>query len=185
MSLEALKESLPDYAKDLKLNLSSLAQEALLSEQQRAGTFIACALASRERTTTNAIMREFAPKLSPEALNAARAAASIMAMNNIYYRFTHLASAPDYKTLPARLRMNVIGKPGVDKVDFELWCLAVSAINGCGVCIDSHEKILRDAGLTAEQVQAAVRIAAVVHAVAATLEGEAHTADLAAITLAA
>jgi alkyl hydroperoxide reductase subunit D len=185
MSLDALKESLPEYAKDLKLNLSSLAQEASLNEQQRAGTFIACALAARERSTTSAIMREFAPKLSPEALNAARAAASIMAMNNIYYRFTHLASAPDYKTLPARLRMNIIGKPGVDKVDFELWCLAVSAINGCGVCIDSHEKILRDAGLSAEQIQAAVRIAATVHAVAATLDGEAHSTDLAINAVAA
>jgi lipoyl-dependent peroxiredoxin subunit D len=185
MSIEALKDSLPDYAKDLKLNLSSLAQEALLSEQQRAGTFIACALASRERSTTSAILSEFEPRLSPEALNAARAAASIMAMNNIYYRFTHLASAPDYKTLPARLRMNVIGKPGVDKVDFELWCLAVSAINGCGVCIDSHEKILRDAGLTAEQIQAAVRIAATVHAVAATLDGEAHSTDIAINAVAA
>ena len=99
--------------------------------------------------------------------------------------FTHLASAPDYKTLPARLRMNVIGKPGVDKVDFELWCLAVSAINGCGVCIDSHEKILREAGLSAEQIQAAVRIAATVHGVAATLDGEAHSADLATNAVAA
>jgi alkyl hydroperoxide reductase subunit D len=178
MSLDALKDALPEYAKDLKLNLSSLATEASLTEQQRAGTFIACALASRERATTSAILREFAPKLSPEALTAAKAAAAIMAMNNIYYRFTHLASAPDYKTLPARLRMNVIAKPGVDKVDFELWCLAVSAINGCGVCIDSHEKILRDAGLTAEQVQAAVRIAATVHAVAATLDAESHGADV-------
>ncbi|MBN9544065.1 MAG: carboxymuconolactone decarboxylase family protein [Alphaproteobacteria bacterium] len=185
MSIEALKNSLPEYAKDLKLNLSSLASEASLSEQQRAGTFIACALASRERGTISAILSEFAPRLSAEALNAARAAASIMAMNNIYYRFTHLASAPDYKTLPARLRMNVIGKPGVDKADFELWCLAVSAINGCGVCIDSHEKILRDAGFTAEQIQAAVRIAAVVHAVAATLDGEAHSADLATNAVAA
>jgi len=185
MSIEALKDALPDYAKDLKLNLASLAQETLLTEQQRAGTFIACALASRERTTTNAILSEFAPKLSPEALNAARAAASIMAMNNIYYRFTHLASAPDYQTLPARLRMNVIGKPGVDKADFELWCLAVSAINGCGVCIDSHEKILREAGLSAEEIQAAVRIAATVHAVAATLDGEAHGADLAVNAVAA
>ncbi len=185
MSIEALKNALPEYAKDLKLNLSSLAQETLLTEQQRAGTFIAVALASRERSTTNAIFSEFASKLSPEALNAARAAASIMAMNNIYYRFNHLASAPDYKTLPARLRMNVIGKPGVDKVDFELWCLAVSAINGCGACIDSHEKILRDGGLSAEQVQAAVRIAATVHAVAATLDGEAHSADLAANAVAA
>ena len=136
MSIEALKNALPEYAKDLKLNLSSLVTEPGLTEQQRAGTFIACALASRERSTTSAIFSEFASKLSPEALTAARAAASIMAMNNIYYRFTHLASAPDYKTLPARLRMNVIGKPGVDKVDFELWCLAVSAINGCGVCIE-------------------------------------------------
>ena len=185
MTIEALKEALPDYAKDLKLNLSSLAAETLLSEQQRAGAFIACALASRNPATTRAVMAAFAPALSPEALTAAKAAAAIMAMNNIYYRFTHLASAADYKTLPARLRMNVIGRPGVDKVDFELWCLAVSAINGCGVCIDSHEKILREAGLSAEQIQAAVRIAAVVHAVAATLDGEAHAADIAAQTLAA
>ena len=185
MTIDALKDALPDYAKDLKLNLSSLAAETLLTEQQRAGTFIACALASRERTTTAAIMSAFAPQLSPEALTAARAAAAIMGMNNIYYRFTHLASAPDYKTLPARLRMNVIGKPGVDKLDFELWCLAVSAINGCGVCIDSHEKILREGGLSAEQIQAAVRIAAVVHAVAATLDGEAHSADLAVNAVAA
>ena len=183
MTIEALKDSLPDYAKDLKLNLSSLASESLLTEQQRAGAFIACALASRNQATTQAMLASFAPALSPEALTAAKAAAAIMGMNNIYYRFTHLTSAEDYKTLPARLRMNVIGKPGVDKVDFELWCLAVSAINGCGVCIDSHEKILRDAGLSAEQIQAAARIAAVVHAVAATLDGE--SADVAAITLAA
>jgi len=185
MSIEVLKERLPEYAKDLKLNLSSLAAEPSLSEQQRAGTFIACALASRGETTTKAIVAEFGPKLSPEALSAARAAAAIMGMNNIYYRFAHLASSPDYRAMPAKLRMNVIGKPGVDKADFELWCLAVSAINGCGACIDSHEKILRQAGFTAEQVQASVRIAAVVHAVAATLDGEEHMADVAAPTLAA
>jgi alkyl hydroperoxide reductase subunit D len=172
MSLDALKDRLPEYAKDLKLNLSTLAAEPLLNEQQRAGTFIACALASRHAATTKAVFAEFAPKLSPEALTAARAAASIMAMNNIYYRFTHLAGNEEYRKLPARLRMNVIGKPGVDKVDFELWCLAVSAVNGCGLCIESHEKVLRNAGMTAEQVQAAVRIASVVHGVAATLDGE-------------
>jgi len=172
MSLEVLKERLPEYAKDLKLNLSSLAAEPALSEQQRAGTFIACALAARHPAATKALFAEFSPKLAPEALVAAQSAAAIMGMNNVYYRFTHLASAPDYKTMPARLRMNVIGKPGVDRADFELWCLAVSAINGCGACIDSHEKVLRNAGITAEQVQAAVRIASVVHAVAATLDGE-------------
>jgi alkyl hydroperoxide reductase subunit D len=170
MSIESLKQQLPEYAKDLKLNLSS---ETVLSEQQKAGAFVASALAARNPAVSEALIAEFAPRLSPEALHAAKAAAAIMAMNNIYYRFTHLASSPDYRTMPAKLRMNVIAKPGVDKVDFELWSLAVSAINSCGLCIDSHEKVVREHGLTTEQVQAAVRIAAVVHAVAATLDGEA------------
>lgn len=183
MSLESLKNRLPDYAKDLRLNLSSLAAEPSLTTQQLAGTFIASALASRNAETIQAIVAEFGPKLSPEALQAAHSAAAIMAMNNIYYRFIHLASAPDYKTLPARLRMNVIGKPGVEKADFELWSLAVSAINGCGMCIDAHEKVLREHGMTAEQIQAAVRIASVVHAVAATLDGVA--ADPGALNIAA
>jgi alkyl hydroperoxide reductase subunit D len=99
-------------------------------------------------------------------------AAAIMGMNNVYYRFTHLVSAEDYKTLPAKLRMNVMARPGVDKVDFELWSLAVSAINGCGMCMDSHEKVLRESGVEADAIQAAVRIAATVHAIAVTLESE-------------
>jgi len=172
MSIETLKAGLPDYAKDLKLNLSSLLTETALTEQQRAGTFVASALASRNPALIGAILSDMTPVLSPEALAAAKAAAAVMAMNNIYYRFTHLASAPEYRTMPARLRMNVIGKPGVEKVDFELWSLAVSAINGCGMCIDAHEQELRKAGVSAEAIQAAVRIASVVHAIAATLDGE-------------
>lgn len=172
MSIESLKNRLPEYAKDLKLNLSSLATEVALTPQQRAGTFVAAALAARNEEVTSALVAEFGPQLSAEALGAAKAAAAIMGMNNIYYRFTHLVSAPDYKTMPAKLRMNVIARPGVEKVDFELWSLAVSAINGCGMCVDAHEHEVRKAGLSAEAVQAAVRIAAVVHAVAATLDGE-------------
>jgi alkyl hydroperoxide reductase subunit D len=171
MTIEALKERLPEYAKDIKLNLGTLVTEPSLTTQQRAGTFIASALASRNAEVTRAIVTEFAPQLSPEALNAAKAAAAIMGMNNVYYRFVHLVGG-DYERLPAKLRMNVIGKPGVEKVDFELWSLAVSAVNGCGLCLTSHEKVVREAGLGQEQVQAAIRIAAVVHAVAATLDGE-------------
>ncbi len=171
MSIEHLKFRLPDYAKDLKLNLGSLATEPVLTQQQRAGTFIVAALASRNAEVTAAITAEFAPLLSAEALSAAKAAAAIMGMNNIYYRFTHLVGG-DYPKLPAKLRMNVMAKPGVEKVDFELWSLAVSAVNGCGMCMESHEKVVRHGGLSSEQVQAAVRIAAVVHAVAATLDGE-------------
>jgi alkyl hydroperoxide reductase subunit D len=172
MSIEALKTRLPEYAKDIKLNLGSLATEPSLTTQQRAGTFIAAALASRNAEVTLALLAEFGPLLSPEALAAAKASAAIMAMNNVYYRFTHLVGG-DYPNMPARLRMNVMARPGVDKADFELWSLAVSAVNGCGMCMESHEKVVRAAGLTTEQVQAAVRIAATVHAVAATLDGEA------------
>ena len=172
MSLEALRAGLPDYAKDLKLNLGSLATEPVLTVQQRAGTFIASALAARNATVTRALVAEFGPLLSPEALIAAKAAAAIMGMNNVYYRFTHLVGG-EYSRLPAKLRMNIMARPGVDKADFELWSLAVSAINGCGMCMEAHERVVVEAGLSREQVQAAVRIAAVVHAVAATLDGEA------------
>ena len=172
MSLAALAERLPEHAKDLKLNLSSLAADQTLTEQQRAGTFIVSALASRNAAVSEAALAEYGPKLEAPALAAAKAAHAVMAMNNIYYRFVHLAGAADYKTMPAKLRMNAMARPGVDKADFELWSLAVSAVNGCGMCIEAHEKQLRAHNLSAEQIQTAVRIAAVIHAIAATLDGE-------------
>ncbi|MEI6557075.1 MAG: carboxymuconolactone decarboxylase family protein [Rhodospirillaceae bacterium] len=173
MSIDALKERLPDYARDLKLNLSSITTEPGLTDQQRWGTLLAAALASRNALVIQAIGAEATARLSPEAVTAAKTAAALMAMNNIYYRFLHLVAKPDYKTMPARLRMNALAKPGVDKADFELWSLAVSAINGCGMCLEAHEHEVRKAGLDTTAIQNAVRIAAVVHAVAATLEGEA------------
>ena len=172
MSLDALRNMLPEYAKDLKLNLGSLAAETLLTEQQLAGTFIASALASRNAVVTKNIVAEFGPKLSAEALNAAKASAAIMGMNNIYYRFVHLSATKDYAQMPARLRMNVIGNPGVDKVDFELWSLAVSAVNGCGMCIESHEHEVVKKGVSKEAVQDVIRIASVIHAVSAVIDGE-------------
>ena len=172
MSIEMLKGVIPEYAKDLKLNLGSLANEEELSEQQKWGCFLACALASRNETVTQMIAAEAMDYLSLEAANGAKSAAAIMGMNNIYYRFAHIATSKDYMTMPAKLRMNVIANPGVDKVDFELWSLAVSAINGCGMCIDAHEKQLLDHGLSKAQIQASVRIAATIHAIAAVIDGE-------------
>ncbi|MBI1237626.1 MAG: alkyl hydroperoxide reductase [Alphaproteobacteria bacterium] len=172
MSLEALKTAVPEYAKDLKLNLSSLARETILDDQKKWGTFLASAHAVGVPAVVRAVEAEIADKLSPEAISAAKSAAAIMGMNNVYYRFVHLSSAKDYKTLPAKLRMNVIANPGVDKADFELWSLAVSAINGCGACIDSHEAELRRHGVSAEQIQTAVRIASTLNAIAAVLNAE-------------
>ena len=177
MSIQTLRDRLPDYAKDLKLNLGSLAAETVLNDTLKAGTFVASAFASRNPEVIAAINAEFGDKLAPADFTAAKAAAAIMGMNNVYYRFLHLAENDEYVRLPAKLRMNVIGVPGTAKENFELWSLAVSAINGCGMCITAHEKVVRAAGLTVEQVQAAVRIAAVVHAVAVTLEAESSSAQ--------
>ena len=105
-------------------------------------------------------------------------------MNNIYYRFTHLVSDAEYAKLPARLRMNVMANPGIDKIDFELCSIAVSAIKGCGMCVDSHEKTLRQHGVSLQTVQSAVRIASVLQAVAVTIE-QAEAADAAPLSEAA
>ena len=172
MSIEAIKNQIPDYAKDIKLNLSSLANEDTLSPVQFWGTALASALASQNATVIQEISDEAAQHMQPAEMDAAKAAAAIMGMNNVYYRFVHLASNKDYQTMPAKLRMNIIGNPGVDKKDFELWSLAVSAINGCGMCIDAHEATLKKDGMSTEQIQAAVRIASTVHAASCILTGE-------------
>jgi alkyl hydroperoxide reductase subunit D len=170
MSLDTLRDHLPAYAKDLSLNLSSLASETLLDDQQKWGCFLASAYAVGQPDTLRAI--EAAAHLSNEARTAARAAAAIMGMNNIYYRALHLLKNPEYSTLPARLRMNIIANPGVPKTDFELWSLAVSAINGCGMCLDAHEEVLKKHAVPAVNIQAALRIAAVVNAVSRVIAAE-------------
>lgn len=172
MTLEQVSEALPSYAKDLKLNLSSVFNQAELTAQQTWGTAVATALASRNPTLYRAIATEAEKNLSPEALEGAKAAAAIMGMNNIFYRFQHLVGNEKYSTIPTRLRMNVIRTHGANPVDFELWCTAVSAVNGCSQCIMSHERVLQGKGVSAESITAAVRIASVLHAIASVLDAE-------------
>ncbi len=173
MNLDALMDIIPSYAKDLKLNFSSVVrQQTDLSEQQAWGTVVASAIASRNQELLAAVLEEAASHLSPEALEAAKAAAAIMGMNNVYYRFLHLSSNEKYRAMRAGLRMNVLRTHGIDPLDFELWCAAVSAINGCGACVDSHEKVLREKGFSEEKILAAVRIASVIHALAVVLDTE-------------
>ena len=169
MSIDHLKDRLPEHAKDLRFNLGALTSSMALKPQQAWGTALAAAVASRNVEVVEAIASD--ARLSPEAAAAARGAASIMAMNNIYYRFQHMMGGGSaYADLPARLRMQIIGRPGVDHVDFELWCLAASVITGCENSVRAHENTVRERGGTEEQVQDAVRIAAVVYAVALTLD---------------
>ena len=166
MSLKEFADTLPEYAKDLRLNIGSLLGDQTLGESKKYGLILACAHGTGYRPIVAAAEAEVEGKLDEAYANAARAAAAVRAMNNVYYRVVHLASNPVYGTLPAKLRMNVIGNPGIDKADFELFSLAVSAQNGCGMCIDSHERVLSQHGVKSETIQAAARIAAVMKAVA-------------------
>lgn len=169
MSLQELRNGLGEYAKDIKLNLGSVLNEEGapdLSHNQILGIALASAYATKNPALIAAILAEAASTLSEAEIQAAKAAATVMAMNNIYYRFVHLVADKEFGKMPARLRMNVIGSPGIEKRDFELYALAVSAINGCGMCMDAHVHEVVKAGISKTGVQSAIRIAAVIHAAA-------------------
>jgi len=166
MSLKQFADTLPDYAKDIRLNLGSILSDQLMGEERKLGLLLTCAHGSGYRPLVAAAEAEVAGKLSDQVANAARGAAAVMGMNNVYYRFVHLTSNPEYGKMPARLRMNIIGSHGIAKEDFELFSLAVSAMNGCGMCIDSHERVLLEHGVKPDAIQSAVRVGAVMKALA-------------------
>lgn len=170
VQINALRERLPEAAKDMRLNLQTVLSESSLSEEQVWGVAASCAIASRNADLIRAVLEDAAASASPATLEDARAAAVIMGMNNVYYRFRHMIGKEDYSTRPARLRMNYLARPQSSKADFELYCLAVSAINGCESCVRSHEQTVLGAGLSMDQVHDAVRIASVMHATAIALE---------------
>jgi alkyl hydroperoxide reductase subunit D len=168
-AIDQLRERMPPFAKDIQLNLSSVLQGGALSDDQRWGVAVACAVAAGEPTLREAVMEDAAVVVGEAVIDDARAAAVLMAMNNVYYRFRHMVEKDSYRTRPARLRMNRMAQPKTDKATFELMCLAVSAINGCESCVRSHEHAVLEGGLTEDHVHDAVRIAAVIRAAAVVL----------------
>jgi len=170
MNLENLLDETPEYAKDLKLNGKTvILSNLVLSKKQTAIIAIACTIATKNQKLIEAVINQFQNDLDAIELSAAKSAAAIMGMNNIYYRFIHLAENKDYSKMQAGLRMNIIANHGIEKVDFELACIGVSAINGCGLCIDSHEKTLKTHNVSNETIQNTVKIAAVLSGLAAIL----------------
>ncbi len=170
-TLAELRETLPEPFRDIKLNLENvLTQPSALTQDQRFGSAIAAAAAARHAPLTQAVIEAARSEVSPAVIEDALAAASLMAMNNVFYRFRHLVQKPSYTSLPARLRMTRIARPATNKPDFELFCLVVSAINNCESCVRSHEEAVIAAGLSENQVQDAIRIAATLHAAAVSLE---------------
>ncbi len=170
-TIDELRARLPAAARDIAHNLQTVLQPGgALDDEQRWGVAVACALASRHREVRDAVLAEATGKASDDVIDDARAAAVLMAMSNVYYRFRHLSKREVYSQKPARLRMSRVAQVRSKKVTFELMCLAVSAINGCEVCIQSHERAALEGGLTEEHVHDAVRIAAVVQATAVALD---------------
>jgi alkyl hydroperoxide reductase subunit D len=170
IATEEVRSTLPDAAKDIRLNLQSVLETSALNDAQKWGVAAACAIAARNPRLKDAILADALAKGGETVVEDARAAAVLMAMNNVYYRFRHQVGKPGYSQKPARLRMQRIAQPLTNKLDFELFCLAVSAINGCEACVKAHEQAVVDGGLGEEHVHDAVRIAGVVHAAAVALE---------------
>ena len=167
MSIEQIRQQFDDTAKDIKINLSKVLSEdgaPDLTTKQQFATALASAYALQNELLIDALLADGAEHLGEQDIQAAKAAANIMAMNNIYYRFVHLVSDKEFGKLPANLRMQVIASPSVEKVDFELYSLAVSAINGCGMCMDAHVHEVVKGGISKVGVQSAIRIASVIHA---------------------
>jgi alkyl hydroperoxide reductase subunit D len=169
-ALETLRAAIPEVAKDLRLNLGSVLQPGNLTQDQVWGVAVATAIASRNPQLRQAVLEDALVTVPVGVVEDAKAAASLMAMNNIYYRFRHMVGNPEYSEKPARLRMQRLAQVATNKADFELFCLAVSAVNGCEMCVQSHEAVVREAGLSTDQVHDAVRIAATMHGVAVALE---------------
>ncbi|QDP73386.1 alkyl hydroperoxide reductase [Legionella israelensis] len=167
MSIEMIKQQLPDFAKDIRLNLSNLfsnIEQTGLAPVQFYGVALAVAYSLKDSSLIEAIQAEVGSDYQPELEEAAKTAATLMAMNNVYYRFIHLVEDKEFASMPAQLRMNGLNTHGVDKLDFELYALAVSSINGCGLCMASHTRQLVQHGLSRKAIQSAIRLAAVLNA---------------------
>jgi alkyl hydroperoxide reductase subunit D len=169
-AVDRLRDALPEVAKDIKLNLQAVLGGGSLTTAQRWGVAVAAGAASRNRRLRDALIEDARAEVPEAVVEDGLAAAALMAMNNVYYRFRHLVGKPGYSEKPARLRMNRLVKPATSKTDFELFSLAVSAINGCETCVRSHEAVVVEGGLSEDQVHDAVRLAATIQAAAISLE---------------
>ncbi len=168
--LDAIRNALPDAAKDLKLNLQAVLRPENLTGPQTWGTAIACSFFLKEAELADAIIADArADGASEELIDDARAAAAIMGMNTVFYRFRHLVEKPGYAQVPARLRMTRMAQPKTDKVTFELMSMGCAVLAGCGLCIQSHEASILKHGLAESHVNDAVRIASVLAGVAVAL----------------
>ena len=166
MTVTELVATFPDYAKDIKLNYSKILNENILNKKQLYGIILISSFTTQLNSLKEAALEESKEFIDEELMEDIHGAYSIMSMNSIYYRFTHLATEADYFTMPANLRMQYLSKFKIDKSDFEMLCLAVAVIIGCGKCINAHENVLRENNISKLYIQTVARIASVINSIA-------------------
>lgn len=173
MTLRELLDGLPAWAKDLRLNLLSVLEDEGLTAVQRTGAAFASALAEGEPRLAAALEAEAHAAGGEPLVEEARAVAAIMSMNNVLYRSRHWLGEESLRGVPARMRMQRLGAPRIDRRDQELLATAVSALNGCERCVTAHSQVLVQGGLDLARVHDAVRIAAAVRGAAVALRSAA------------
>ncbi|MBC2601976.1 carboxymuconolactone decarboxylase family protein [Puniceicoccus vermicola] len=169
--IKELLTELPEEAKDLRINLKRVLEGESLTSDQTWGTALAAAYYIRHPELTAAVLADAkAAGVAEATLEDARAAAAIMGMNTIYYRFRHLMKSEAYNQRPANLRMMRMQQVASTKEDFELFSIGPAALAGCEMCLKAHEAAVKKGGMNEDNVHDAVRIASILHGVAVALD---------------
>lgn len=167
--VDQLKETIPDYAKDTKLNIDAVIKRSSLAPELAEAIALAAAFATGNTKLWTWVHSVLADR---KEADAALTAASIMAQNNIWYPFVEMADDPALSGLPAQLRMNAIASHGgTSKSNFEAYSLAASIVGKCHFCVKAHYETLKQEGYTVEQLRDIGRIAAVITSVSRVLAG--------------
>ncbi|MBC3881406.1 carboxymuconolactone decarboxylase family protein [Undibacterium sp. LX40W] len=170
--LTSIKNSIPDYAKDIRLNVDSTIARSSLEGNDAVGVALAAAFAAKSKVIVDLIKNS--GNISPEEIQAAMTAAALMGMNNVWYPFVEMADDEDLKTQGAQLRMNAYAtNGGVDKRRFEMYALAASIVGKCHFCVKSHFDLLKKEGMSTVQLRDVGRIAAVINAASQVIAAEA------------
>ncbi len=164
-SLSLLEKGSSRYVRDLKLNLTSTLSSSYLSEKECALVALSISVNNNNAVLTNFLEKQALEKgATAEEIAEAAGCASLLALNNVFYRFRHFTGKEKYAQIPARIRMQLMSSPVTGKEFFELMSIAVSAVNGCEMCVNAHEKSILALGSTEERVFDAVRIASIITA---------------------
>ena len=164
-SLNLLEKGNSRYVRDLKLNFTSTLTSSHLSEKECALVALSIAVNNNNAVLINFLEQQALEKgATAEEVAEAAGCASLLALNNVFYRFRHFTGKEKYTQIPARVRMQLMSSPVTGKEFFELMSIAVSAVNGCEMCVNAHEKSILALGSTEERVFDAVRIASIITA---------------------